>query len=47
MALMIKYQILVNKHLPVRAQRNKLWQKILDLFKFINKDTTAMPLTQL
>ena len=26
---------------------NKHWQKIFNLFKLVNKDTTAMPLTEL
>ena len=40
---MIKHQIFVNKHLPVQTQRNEI--NIFGLFKLVNKDTTAMPLT--
>ena len=39
---MVKYQILVNKHLPVQTPRNKHWQMISDLLKLINKDTTVI-----
>ena len=42
MALMAKHQILVNKHLPIQAPRNKHWQRISDLFKLIKKDTTVI-----
>ena len=42
---MIKHHIFVNKHLPVQIKRNIHWQRIFDLFKRINKDTAAMPLT--
>ena len=44
------YAITVNhyyKDLLVQTQRNKYQQKIFDLFKLINKDNTAMPLTKL
>ena len=39
---MAKHQILVNKHLQVQTPRNKHWQRIIDLFKLINKDTTII-----
>ena len=39
---MAKHQILVNKNLPVQTPRNKHWQRISDLFKLINKDTTVI-----
>ena len=39
---MIKHQIFVNKHLPVKIPRNKHDQKIVDSFKSINKDTTVI-----
>ena len=42
---MIKHQIFVNKHLTVQTQRNKCQEKIFNLFKLVNKDTTAMTLT--
>ena len=42
---MIKHQIFVNKHLPIQIQQNKHWQKISNLFKLVNKDTTATLLT--
>ena len=35
---MIKHSIFANKHLPVQTQRNKHQQRILDLFKLLNKD---------
>ena len=41
---MIKRQMFVNKHLPVQGQQNKHYEKICNLFKLVNKDTTAMPL---
>ena len=37
---MIKHQIFVNKYLPVRTPRYKHYQRIFDLFRLINKDTT-------
>ena len=37
--------VLENKHLPVQTQWNKHYQKIYDLFKLINVDAIAMPLT--
>ena len=42
MALMVKRQISVNKHLPVQNPRNKRWQRISDLFKLTNKDATVI-----
>ena len=39
---MIKHQIFVNKHLPIQTQRKKYYQKIFDLFKLVNKNTTTM-----
>ena len=44
---MIKHQIFVIKYLPVQTQQNKHWQRSFDLFKLINKDNTAMPLTRI
>ena len=41
---MIKHQIFLNKHLPIQTQRKNYYQKIFDLFKLVNKVTTAMPL---
>ena len=45
MTLLIQYQSFVNNHLLVQTQQNKHQQRIFDLFKLINKDTTAVPLT--
>ena len=42
MALMIKHQVFVNKHLLVQNPGDKHWQRIFDLFKLINKDTTVI-----
>ena len=39
---MVKPRILVNKHLLVQTPRNKHLQRIYDLFRLINKDTTVI-----
>ena len=46
MALMIKHQIFVNKHLPVQTQRKVNISKRYSIFSnIINKVTRAMPFT--
>ena len=40
--IIVKHQILVNKHLPVQTPRSKHGQRISDLFKLINKDAAVI-----